>query len=44
MTDDELSDDELMEAWKRGELVVVEADDGTRTRFLAALDTIEKEE
>jgi hypothetical protein len=34
-----MTDDELMEAWRRGELVVTDVDDETRTRILAALVT-----
>jgi hypothetical protein len=33
-----MTDDELMEAWKRGKLLVTEVDDETRTRILTALD------
>jgi hypothetical protein len=33
-----MTDDELMEAWRHGELMVTDVDDETRTRILAALD------
>lgn len=33
-----MNDDELLEAWKRGELVVTEVDAETRAQLLDALD------
>jgi hypothetical protein len=35
-----MNDDELMEAWRRGELVVTDVDDETKARILGALDSV----
>lgn len=35
-----MTDDELIEAWKRGELVVTDADAETRAKILNALDAL----